>query len=339
MLNLMNSYLTNREQYVKFHLHKSYLYKTDSGVPQGSNLGPLLFLIYINDLPNVIQYSKCLLFADDLKIYKSIENENDSNKLQADINNVYRWSVENDLFFNIKKCCFITYTRNKAYLRTSYSMNNESLERVYFVKDLGVTIQHNLTYHKHIFNITNDALKNLGFIIRNSKNFNNTSSLILLFNCLVRARLEYASVIWSPHCISLSNQIEKIQKRFSRYLYYKKFNQSAYEVAYTILVKEFNLTTLANRRVFAEQLFLFKIVNGLSDSSELLSQLSFNARVSNLRGRELLYFNKPNTTSHKYSPLLRMSSKFNEFSRVWDLDFSFSLLKYKQNLNKILNDH
>ena len=96
---------------------------------------------------------------------------------------------------------------------------------------------------------------------------------------------------------------------------------------------------MLKRRVFAEQLFLFKIVNGLSDSSELLSQLSFNARVSNLRGRELLYFNKPNTTSHKYSPLLRMSSKFNEFSRVWDLDFSFSLLKYKQNLNKILNDH
>jgi hypothetical protein len=85
----------------------------NSGVPQGSKLSPLFFILYINDLCTTVIHSRCLLYTDDVKLYKEINNEEDAMKLQEDINMVYNWSVDNDLRFNIKMCHFLLHNHNK----------------------------------------------------------------------------------------------------------------------------------------------------------------------------------------------------------------------------------
>ena len=104
ILSWLSSYLIKRFQIVKIGASFSNKFKVTSGVPQGSHLGPVLFLLFINDLPGVVKHSVCLLFADDLKIFRSISSKNDCQLLQSDLNAVSIWCKNNQLTLNIKKC-------------------------------------------------------------------------------------------------------------------------------------------------------------------------------------------------------------------------------------------
>jgi hypothetical protein len=112
----------------------------NSGVPQGSNLGPLFFILYINDLPTTVKHSRCLLYADDINLYKETNNEEDVTKLQEDINMVYNWDVDIDLGFHIKKCHFLVLTSTKLTQKPVHTINGEKLERAESIKDLSVII-------------------------------------------------------------------------------------------------------------------------------------------------------------------------------------------------------
>jgi hypothetical protein len=99
---------------------------------------------------------------------------------------------------NIKKCHFSVQTTIKSTREPVYTINDEKLERVESIKDLGVIINYNMSFHVHIANIVNNAYKRLGFAMRNSKHVNDAYALSFLFNGIVRSKLEYASIIWSP---------------------------------------------------------------------------------------------------------------------------------------------
>ena len=101
------SYLSNRRQFVSINNCSSDALPVKSGVPQGSILGPLLFVIYINDLSSTIMYSNLFKFADDAKCYKAIHNLQDSQSLQLDVDSLFQWSLENKLSFNINKCVVV----------------------------------------------------------------------------------------------------------------------------------------------------------------------------------------------------------------------------------------
>jgi len=118
----------------------------------------------------------------------------------------------NDLNINIKKCFAMIFSRAKFTQRYTYSINNEKLEQVCSIKDLGISIDSNMSFEKHTSQIVNDAYKKLGFIIRNAKCFNNIYCISVLYNSMVRSKLEYASVIWSPRYQSQQKRIEQIQK-------------------------------------------------------------------------------------------------------------------------------
>src|SRR5436190_11282116 len=109
-LKLFSSYLTGRKQYVSFLGYKSDPFFVQSGVPQGSNLGPLLFIIFVNDLISLL---KCigLMYADDLKIFYEIKTVLDCLALQLDLNVIYEWCVRNKLQLNINKCCVMSFHR------------------------------------------------------------------------------------------------------------------------------------------------------------------------------------------------------------------------------------
>lgn len=163
----LKSYLASRFQQVRIgnSLSNNIL------VPQGSNLGALLFNMFINDLPNSVVYSSCSLYADDFKIYKVIESYEDCRRLEDDLNSVYNWLITNKMLLNIDKCAVMTYTRKVNFIEHTCYLNNVGLVRKNECKDLGVYFQANLRFHNHMDYILKKAYKILVFVIRNAKLF------------------------------------------------------------------------------------------------------------------------------------------------------------------------
>lgn len=214
----------HRYQFVSLSGNLSNPYMMNSGIPQGSNLGPLLFIIFINDITQRIKYSECLLFADDLKIYSPVITLRDAQLLQADIDSVLSWCEDNRLYFNIQKCCCVTYSSSKnSNVVFQYKMGSEVLTRRDDVKDLGVNFSANMKFSYHIEKMCNNAMKMLGFVIRSTRDFKTINSIIYLYKTLVRSKLEYCIQVWDPGADFLSQRIETIQNKFIRYIYYKKY--------------------------------------------------------------------------------------------------------------------
>lgn len=251
LLLLFVSYLQDRFFVVRHNGNTSGKFKANSGVPQGSNLGPLLFLIFINDLPDVLQYAKCLLFADDAKFYLPITTQIDSQNLQSDIDNIYNWSVNNNLKLNISKCHIMSFTKKSHICSYEYKINNNIVERVHIIKDLGVIYDSRMNYKLHINKIVRDAHRMLGFVLRQTQPFRNVNTVRNLYCSLVRPKLEYASLVWGDQPHSHLYEIEKVQNKLLRYLYFKKYQRyPSYETVRTKdLQNEFNLNSLDCRAV------------------------------------------------------------------------------------------
>ena len=149
-LNRIKAFLQDRTQEVIVNGSKSGIGMVLSGIPQGTVLGPVLFVIYINDLLDNIS-SKSLMFADDTKVFRQINSPNDSKQLQQDLVELEKWSDTWQLHFNTDKCHVLTLGNyeniDHAY---RYKINNNELEHVDFEKDLGITINTKLKFSKHI---------------------------------------------------------------------------------------------------------------------------------------------------------------------------------------------
>ena len=139
-----------------------------SGVPQGTVLGPLLFLLHINDLPSVVS-SKVRLFADDCLIYRNIKNKEDQIALQKDLNLLENWGNTWGMRFNAAKCNIMRVSRTRDPKLFNYSLTGQVLEEVMDAKYLGVTLSNDLEWSKHIATMTNRANSKLSFLCRNLK--------------------------------------------------------------------------------------------------------------------------------------------------------------------------
>ena len=162
----INSFLSNISQTVVLEGAKSEEVKVTSGVPQGSVLGPILFTIFINDLPKVVD-SQVRLFADDCIIYRPVTKSGDAEYLQADINNLMSWAEEWSMFFNPEECEVIRVTNKKKPLNYVYKMSDHMLKSVEDKKYLGVTLQKNLNWNKQVQIVTTKANNTLNLIRRN----------------------------------------------------------------------------------------------------------------------------------------------------------------------------
>lgn len=329
IMNLFKSYLQNRFFVVKHDGNTSGKFHASSGVPQGSNLGPLFFLLFINDLPDVIRYSKCLLFADDVKIFKPIQTVRDCSALQKDINSVLEWSAQCKLDFNIKKCNVMSITRQKDPIIFDYCMDNESLKRVYEFKDLGITYDYKLSFKKHIENVVKSANRALGFTIRQTSLFVKIDSIKLIYVTLVRSKLEYGSVIWNGEYQTILQELERIQNKFLRYLYFKKYfiRPDYNSVRTTQLRSEFKIPSLDCRRKMFAILFLYKIINNHINSAEILSVLPFN--VPPRPTRSAIMFNIPFVSSTLRSPLLTMLRLANNITCLHEVDWHMPLITFR----------
>lgn len=339
LIELTRSYLTNRIQYVVYNNHESQRYLVNSGVPQGANLGPLLFLLFINDLPSVLKHSHALLFADDLKIWRNINSIEDCVKLQTDIDNLFLWSQKNKLFFNISKCYYLSYSRKFLNYHFDYSMNREILEKRDEIKDLGVIFDTKLSFKYHVMKMVNDAFSALGFVIRQTQMFSSRDSVVTLYNYFVRSKLEYASLSWSPLYYHYINEIEKVQKRFIRYLYYKEKGNYPLYTHYLDLLKEYpDIMTLEKRRCLTALSFLYKALNNKTDIGKNFNKFHFFVPRQVVRFNQLFYITRSRTNILINSPYYRMFKYANAVNDHVDF-FSLTNKKFINTCKYALNLH
>ena len=164
-----------------------------SGMPQGYVLGPLLFLFYINDLPQNIQ-SQVRLFADDTTVYLKVNSPKDANTLQADLDTLQVWEQTWDMEFNPGKCQVLHISNSNDPLQSQYTLHGQVLESTDSAKYLGINISKTLKWNYHINEITNKANRTLGFVKRNVKT-RNEAVKELAYKTLVRPQVEYASSV------------------------------------------------------------------------------------------------------------------------------------------------
>ena len=170
LLNFILNYLKNRQQRVIIDGEFSPWEPVKSGVPQGSVLGPILFVLFINDIVQEVSLNtKILLYADDMKIWRIINSETDQITLQTDINKLHRWSIDNKIRFHPSKCKFLRSTLKSNYLPTSYNMESTALEISDCERDLGVVIHPKLLYTKHHKSIISKSSQKLGMVKRITK--------------------------------------------------------------------------------------------------------------------------------------------------------------------------
>lgn len=215
--------------------------------------------------------SRCLLFADDCKIYKRVASITDSLLLQNDINNLSAWCVKNKLALNINKCSVVTFTRKNRPIVYDYKIDDLALTRKSVVRDLGVIFDSGLRFTEHVNTITNEAFRALGFIMRNTIDFTNHFSIILLYNAFVRSKLEFASAVWYPSTKKQDKLIEKVQNKFLKYLYFKRYKRNPPFESYEHIRIELIMPPLKQRRDLIMLNVLFRVFNNFLDKSRLLS--------------------------------------------------------------------
>ena len=190
---MVRKFFMFRHQRVLVNGESSDWYNIASGVPQGSILGPLLFVLYVNDIPEQID-SVSQMFADDLKIYRTITDSNDKLMLQNDLNTLAAWSNDWLLKFNIDKCMVMHLGHDPGH---QYTIGNSKyLSVVHETKDLGIWIDAKFNFSLQCTKATNKAMQALGLIKRTFKHV--SWRFLILYKTYVRPYLEYCTPVWNP---------------------------------------------------------------------------------------------------------------------------------------------
>ena len=251
----IKSFLTDREQRVCVRGEYSQWSEVLSGVPQGSVLGPVLFLIYVNDIVMNID-STIKLFADDAKVYRAIRSQNDNDTLQADLDLLSNWSRKWLLKFNALKCKAVHFGHSNP--NHVYSLNDNPLDSSPEEKDLGVHVSNNFKFSSHISKIASKANSVLGRINR-AFTFKDKELMKQLYTSMVRPHLEYAVQSWSPYLKKDIYALEQIQRRATRII------PEISHLPYEDRLKALNLTTLEDRRIRGDLIEVYKLVHGFEN--------------------------------------------------------------------------
>ena len=227
-----------------------------SGIPQGSVLGPTLFIIYINDLPETVE-SMVHIFADDTKIYRKIATENDCVKLQKDLDILQEWSSKWLLSFNAKKCKVMRL--GGQHPEFIYKMRNNTdvtnLEFTEMEKDLGIHVDNKLRLRNHAEIATAKANKILG-LIRRSYEYLDAVSLKSLYTSLVRPHLEYGHTVWPLNYKMDLTLVENVQHRAT------KLVPALKDLEYPDRLKQLDLPSMAYRRCRGDMIEVYKYLHG-----------------------------------------------------------------------------
>jgi hypothetical protein len=293
LFDWIKSFLVNRFQSVKVGSSLSDWTPVLSGVPQGSVLGPVLFVLFINDLTECCMDSDCMMymFADDVKCLKCINSMQDCENLQAVLDKIENWSNLWQLPLARHKCQLISFYGKSEHIGFQYFINNCVLSTVDFIHDLGITLSNDLSFSRHIDMMCSKARCRSAMILKCFKSRDN----LLLFKAFVsyvRPILEYCSNVWSPYRLCDIRRIESIQRSFTKKL------RGLKELNYPDRLKTLNAESLETRRIKYDLSMYFKIIHGLV---EIPRDALFKVRESRTRSNGLtLWKNKFNYNFERY---------------------------------------
>ena len=256
----IRSFLLGRKQRVIVNGEKSEWKDVTSGIPQGSVLGPILFVLYINDMPDVTSIgTDTYLFADDTKAFRGIYKQSDCAKLQTDIHALQEWSDKWLLRFHPEKCKAMRIGKSRVE-KWDYSLKEglPPMEYVDSEKDIGVVIDNKLSFNQHISEKINKANSIMG-ILRRTMEYMDCTTFKLLYTALVRPHLEYANQVWCPHLKKHIESIENVQRRASKQI------PGLSHLSYEERLRKIKLPTLAYRRSRGDMIELYKILTGKYD--------------------------------------------------------------------------
>jgi len=272
----IKDWLTNRYQTVGIDGHLSFLALVISGVIQGSVLGPILFILYINDLEDCVLDSIIGKFADDTRATRHISIASDTEILQNDLNSIVTWSKENNMQLHEDKfelLSYNTYKTERSSQRSNllkafkelpfhqppeyYTPNNSIVKSKSLVRDLGVQLSSDYTWTPHI-NIMVDSARRITSWVLSVFSDRSTETMLTLYKSMIRSRLEYCCPLWNPPLIKDIQQIESVQRTFTSKI------QSCRHLDYHERLKYLGLFSLQRRRERYIIIHMWKVLNGLS---------------------------------------------------------------------------
>ena len=242
-LEWIAAFLNNRRQRVRVNGQLSQFQPVLSGVPQGSILGPILFTLFVNNIPDELR-NIISMYADDTKIYAAVTSELETQSLSDDLKAAEEWAKKMQMKFNLGKCHVMHLGRNnphKEYTMTLEDGTLHTLETVETEKDLGVLVDRELKFSQHCQLKVNKANSILGCLKHSFKNMDK-ETFLLLYKAMIRPHLEYASCVWSPHLKRDKDAIERVQRRAT------KIVPGISHLSYTERLKYLELPTLQFRR-------------------------------------------------------------------------------------------
>lgn len=303
LLKFIQSFLSNRKQRVVFSGVYSDWVPVTSGVPQGSVLGPILFLLFVNDINEGLS-SSLFRFADDHTIVRCIRSHSDRVILQNDLDKVHHWTVVNNLPLNASKCAVVHFSRSTALGPvTTYFLGGVPIKVVDDFKLLGVTFSSSLSFSSHVDAVCKKISRLTGFVIRISKHMH-FSALLYLFKALITPHLTYCAIVWNPCKTGLLDRLDKSQRKISKVLMYRNRSCPS-NLSYELRLNAFGLLKTGDLFDLLRLIFCFKLLNGLGPSSFLQY---FNPSKVN----ELRYLHSASRTDSFFN------SVFVSFPRLWN---------------------
>ena len=296
-LSWFEDYLTNRKQYVSFQSKNSQQLNIRCGVPQGSILGPLLFILYINDIVRSSPNLKFILFADDTNILYSHKNMDVlTTTINSELDKVQLWFKCNKLSLNISKTNFM-YFRNvhTPPVNCNLKINDVPLTEKLSTKFLGVTIDANLNWHEHVHSITKSISKNIGILYK-LKKLLSTKSLFLLYNALILPFLNYCNIVWGNCSQTEINSLFLLQKKAMRIC-----SQSNYLDHTNPIFQNQKLLKVEDIHTYQTSIFMYKdTTNLLPRSFQSFFTLNTNIHSYPTRRSADFHLNNPKTLlAHK----------------------------------------
>ncbi|XP_065675757.1 uncharacterized protein LOC136091965 [Hydra vulgaris] len=320
ILQWCKSFLSNRKQRVVLGEFAS---DWQSQVEFPSVLGPLLFIIFINDLKvNILNKSE--LFADDTKIMPLINNESNNNALQEDLNKLLDWSNKLFVKFNRGKCK--TMHIGNLNPQFNYKLEDHILQKTEVEKDLGSIISNDRKWENYVINLANKANRTLGFLKHGIK-YLDVSILKLLYNSNIRPQLKYAASVWSPFCTKDIKRLENVQRRSTRI-------ESLKGICYEERRKVLGLPTLQERRRRGDLIEIFKILNS-TEYIRFEEPLSFYNSMSRYCHNKRLHRQYTKKFCSYYYLTNRVVGDWNLLSQ--DAIDSVNKNTFKNRIDKILN--
>ena len=333
LLRWLTCFLTGRMQRVVCGDSESDWTSVLSGALQGSVLGPLLFLVYINDMPELAKHF-CKLFADDTKLISINKNSTDQETLQEDVDNLVNWSKTWQMELNEEKCKVMDIGRSKL-SRTVINMKSTSgvrveLEETNSERDLGVVINNKLKWDEQVIQATLKANSALGILKRTFVHWN-ARLLVKLYTTYVRPNLEYCSSVWNPYRKKDIKKIEQVQRRAT------KLVPELRHLNYESRLANLGLTTLEVRRERGDLIQFFKILKGHNNVSwhcgiQSATSLKLSGPCNGIRGerhrvtpqltkcdkRKMFFSNRVAASWNKLPEGIVAANTVNQFKNLFD---------------------